>query len=234
MCGLLVSLNCDMKKRIGVVSIFFVTAVCVLVPWGVRNYRVCGAIIPVSGAGGYVLYQGNSADATGGTGGMNERGVDYQDPKEAPKNLTEIQQDSYLRGLAVDFIKKNPGRFVELALIKFWNMWRPYHADTRMISKIVMCASYVPIVVLALAGFLLSLKEWRRHLVFYLLLAYYIGVHMILLGLIRYRYPMEPLLVIYGAYTVDVCLGQYCRSAGSRGAVSNRHSGSEVVASDVH
>jgi 4-amino-4-deoxy-L-arabinose transferase-like glycosyltransferase len=193
------SIDAASKRKIKYLAVFLLVLAATLTPWIYRNYSIFKKFIPVTIHSGDLLYKGNSPEATGGSGGFHTRGIDFIDAPAVP-GLNEYERDQHLKQRAIAYMKNNPGRCVELALIKFWNMWRPYHTDTRSISKLVMCCTYVPIVFFALVGMCFSLRWWRRYLLFYLLFAYYIGVHMVLIGIIRYRYPMEPFLIIFAAY----------------------------------
>jgi len=216
--GLYAAFSVRPAERIAYIMIVIAAVMIMLFPWVYRNYQIFRGVIPGTNVSGYLLYMGNSPGATGGSGGFHARGVDFFDVS-IPPGLNEYEKDRYLKREAVAFIKENPKRAAELALLKFWNMWRPYHAGTRPVSKVIMCCSYVPIVVFACIGVLFSLRDWRRYLLFYLLFAFYIGVHMVLIGIIRYRYPVEPLLIMFCAYGVTELWRRYRAQASSRCAV---------------
>lgn len=196
---LLVVLQVSLIRRIAYVCLVALSLFLVILPWGVRNYRIFHKFIPVTIHTGDLLYKGNSPEATGGSGGFHKRGIDFVDAPDNP-GTNEYERDMFLKNKAVAYIKNNPKRCMQLACVKFWNMWRPYHTDTRFISKVVMCCSYLPIVLFAFIGIMYSMREWRKYLLFYLLLGYYAGVHMVLIGIIRYRYPMEPILILFASY----------------------------------
>jgi hypothetical protein len=106
-----------------------------------------------------------------------------------------------------DYIKQNPGRFIELAITKFVRFWRlwPYASDyATPLYVAVSLLSFAP--VLALALVYLALWGWRDRAVIapvVLLAAYLTAVHMVLAASARYRLPLEPFLIILAASAVS-------------------------------
>ncbi len=84
-------------------------AALVVAPWTYRNYLVLGAPILVATNGGDNLYRANNPLATGGWTPYGA--VDLG-------SLDEVAQDKKGRRLAVEWIKANPGRFLELLVEK--------------------------------------------------------------------------------------------------------------------
>lgn len=99
------------QKRVGFAQALLVVlgAALVVAPWTYRNYLVFDTPILVATNGGDNLYRANNSLATGG---WTQRGeVDLG-------NLDEVAQDKEGRRLAVEWIKSNPGRFLDLLVEK--------------------------------------------------------------------------------------------------------------------
>lgn len=79
-------------------------AVLVVMPWTLRNYRLFGAVIPVSANSGQPLFVGNNPEATGGYIPVERRYAD----------LDEVSFDRFARRTALNWIGENPRRFLAL------------------------------------------------------------------------------------------------------------------------
>ncbi|ENO78169.1 glycosyltransferase family 39 protein [Thauera sp. 63] len=99
------------QKRIGFAQALLVVlgAALVVAPWTYRNYMVFDTAVLVATNGGSNLYRANNSLATGGYTPRGE--VDLS-------GLDELAQDKEGRRLAVEWIKANPGPFVDLLVEK--------------------------------------------------------------------------------------------------------------------
>ena len=90
----------------------------VLVPWAVRNSHVFGETVLISTNGGATLLTGNNPSADGS--------YMENDPLVAQRNFSvrdQVEADRRARTLALNWIKENPGRFVQLMPRKIWHLW---------------------------------------------------------------------------------------------------------------
>jgi len=175
----------------------------VLTPWAIRNYVVFGVPIVGSTLSGAVLYQGNSPGATGGTDGY----LDARDfrPLNVPPTLGEVETDRAYSRAAWQFIRDEPWSLPGLAVRKFVNMWRPTYGGASFRNILLFGGSYLLVVVLALFGILRSLKAGpgKPERILLLGLAFFVGLHLIVPGMIRYRLPAEPFLILFAAQAVQ-------------------------------
>jgi len=191
------------KSIVKHLSLFVFSFLLVMLPWLVRNFIIYKEIIPTSVGSGLTLYYGNNPKATGGSGGWYRNGVDAFLPDSVNKPIFSPGYDSECRSIAVKWIKDNPGKFIKLSFAKFMNMWRPFYSDARIINKIVMSISYLPIILLAVFGILVSYNLRERLWPLYLLLGYFVLVHMATIAEIRYRYPAMYIVIIFSALAMD-------------------------------
>ncbi|MBI4982025.1 MAG: glycosyltransferase family 39 protein [Candidatus Omnitrophica bacterium] len=191
------------KSIVKHLSLFVFSFLLVMLPWLVRNFIIYKEIIPTSVGSGLTLYYGNNPKATGGSGGWYRNGVDAFLPDSVNKPIFSPGYDSECRSIAVKWIKNNPGKFIKLSFAKFMNMWRPFYSDARIINKIVMSISYLPIILLAVFGILVSYNLRERLWPLYLLLGYFVLVHMATIAEIRYRYPVMYIVIIFSALAMD-------------------------------
>jgi len=182
---------------------------CVLMsPWWLHNYRAYGAFVRLNLGGGLMLYTGNNPlNRTGGALDSD------RDPARFDNIPDPLIRDRAMWNAGADYIKQNPGSFVELAITKFVRFWRlwPYASDyATPLYVAVSLLSFAP--VLALALVYLALWGWRDRAVIapvVLLAAYLTAVHMVLAASARYRLPLEPFLIILAATTVSRSIARF-------------------------
>ena len=164
-----------------------------LAPWTARNYRVTGHVIPTTLWVGASMYDGLNPEADGGSN------MQFVERDGIYKTHTEYDADRYYREAAGKFARENPGRTVQLGLLKLWRFWNPLPNAEQFSNwyiTLALAGTFLPALVLALVGL------WRvRHLPWCWLIPlapilYFSLVHMVFVGSIRYRLPAEPPLLI--------------------------------------
>jgi 4-amino-4-deoxy-L-arabinose transferase-like glycosyltransferase len=176
---------------------------CVLMsPWWLHNYRAYGTFVRLNLGSGLMLYTGNNPlNRSGGALAID------RDPTRFDAIADPLVRDRAMWRAGAEYIKANPGRFVELATAKFMRFWRPwpYARDYATPLYVVLSLlSFAP--VLALAMVYLAVWGWRERIVIapvVLLAAYLTAVHMVLAASVRYRLPLEPFLIILAATAVS-------------------------------
>jgi hypothetical protein len=182
-----------------------------IAPWSVRNYFAFQQFVPLNTNSGYAFYWGNHPHyGTSFPGILPDDGPSYFDllPRELLE-LNEAQLDQALLKLAVGFVVDDPVRYLRLSLsrateyFKFWPA-----ADSSAISNIARVSSFG----LALPFILYGL--WRSALLFrlpnnseqrmaivllYLFAAVYTMIHLMVWTLIRYRLPVDSVLLVFAA-----------------------------------
>jgi len=200
-------------------GIIVVCVMAVISPWTIRNWQTFGEFVPVRTGSGLAMHQGNPilaasfhsssqacTDTLGpiwsATGPRDAvRQVRFDQEKEmamykrsfecvaerAPENYklyNEIQRDRFYFSEAMDFIKSEPLVFAELAFHKYLAVFN----GTRLQHAIVGW--------LALFGALLALKN-KEGVMLVLMVGAFIGPYALVApGGFRYRYPIEPLLIL--------------------------------------
>jgi len=165
--------------------------------WLASVFATSGRTVPMVIQMGQLLYEGNSEHATGGHGG-HFTWDDFVLPSDIGP-IGSIDADRRLFALAIEYMKQHPGHCMLLAMKKTWNMWRPYHFDVTPAAKWIHTCSYLALWLGALhvlARRRLPLFS-RIFCVLPLLLA--ATLHAVLIGQIRYRYPLDPFLLLLAA-----------------------------------
>jgi hypothetical protein len=181
--------------------------VILMAPWWAHNIGKYGEFVRLTLGDGVVLYSGNNPlNQSGGGVDDSTKGTDM-DRSGFIVMADPIQRNQAYRDAALAFISENPGRFVELAAIKFVRFWRlwPYAPEFETPTIIaVSLLSYGVMLVLAIV-FLWrqGLTEFRKISPILLWAAYLTLVHMITIGSVRYRLPLEPFVIIFGCRTLS-------------------------------
>ncbi|MGI6595157.1 MAG: glycosyltransferase family 39 protein [Candidatus Ratteibacteria bacterium] len=177
------------KKMFFIVLFFSIT----VSPWVIRNYVVFGKFIPGTTMGGRVFWEGNNPYSDGGP-------CRYF-PEEI-EQLPEIQRDKAYYKKTIDTIKENPSRFLWLAQNKFkrfWNIIPNASEFTSPLYRVISVFSFGIMMPFFLLGFLITLKNKKAQYIHSLFIIFTIS-HVILLGSIRYRVPLEPFYIILAVY----------------------------------
>jgi hypothetical protein len=187
--------------------------VLIMAPWWARNARVYGRFVPTALWLGASLYDGLNPAADGGSDMIPF----LRDPGIWP--LDEQDQDAELTRRAAAFARENPGRAIELAIIKLGRYWSPW-PNAQGLRSWVMAAGSAAAEVPVLGLMVLGLWDRRRDARAWVLLAgpilYFCGLHMIFASSMRYRIPGE--MPALGLATVGLARLTARRSgAGTRG-----------------
>lgn len=177
------------------VAIVLATLFLMLLPWGLRNQRVTGEFVLTTLWLGPSLYDGLNPQATG------DSDMSFYDRDNLlGQGWSEAEVDRHYREAAWAFVRNQPRRALELALLKLWRYWKPWPNADQFRNPLVTAAvavSFLPLLVLAMSG------GWRlRRRSWTLLLTagpivYFAAVHAVFVSSLRYRLPAEyPLLVL--------------------------------------
>jgi hypothetical protein len=169
-------------------------------PWWIRNATLLHAFVPFTTSSGMNLYLGNNRNNT-------DAGIDWGHDVEpdvvAKLNvLPELQRQRAYNKAALDYIRQNPGVFIRAAakrFIRFWNIV-PNAGEFRSgVYAIISIASFGSILLLALVCTARRWRYWRVLAPLYLIIGYFTFVHVVTIASLRYRFPVEPLLIIMAA-----------------------------------
>jgi hypothetical protein len=184
-----------------------------MAPWMARNYIVFDQFVLLNTNSGYAFFWGNHPIyGTKFIPILPEEMGTYLDllPKELLRqNLSEAALDSALLKLALADIFADPGRYLLLSLSRippYFQFWPT--ADAGLVSNLSRLGSFtlfLPFMLIGLARTILyKFPDWRSWLaspfaLIYLYLLVYTGIHVLTWTLIRYRLPLDALLVQFAA-----------------------------------
>jgi 4-amino-4-deoxy-L-arabinose transferase-like glycosyltransferase len=179
------------------VAAVFLPLLLVVLPWCVRNSLAFGQPMGVSNEGGLALWIGNNPRATG------ILVTDYRYYAEEGKYLfreenfaTSTDRAKAYRAAAIEFILSQPGRFLHLAFERFLQFWKIFSPRVSFAANVITATSFGSL----LPFFFLRLLShgWRRgpDLLLALLIASQTGLHTVFTSVVRYRIPVESMIIV--------------------------------------
>lgn len=187
------------ERRKGLVASALVACAlgAVILPWSVRNTLAHDRLVLLSTRGGKELWKANNPRATG---------ILYQDHAEAMENPLvsiyevpdEVDRSEMYREAALDFIRHNPQRFLQLSVVRVTQFWKVYSPRASTFENLAMVGSFG----LLMPFFLVQVarRGWRRspELLLLLSIAAMTAAHAVYPANIRYRVAIEPFVLVLG------------------------------------
>lgn len=169
--------------------------------WMIRNALVVGSLT-LSTQGPVSIWWGHNPDlATYHSGGYAE---EPPPPQPVPAHVSETElSELYWQGLRA-YLSAEPLSVVQDMPVRLWNMWRPWYGGSSVRGLLAFGGSYLVVLALGLAGFMLTLRSPPHQGVRYVQ-SYVISIalfHAIVIGEIRLRMPIEPALAIFAGIAI--------------------------------
>jgi hypothetical protein len=196
-----------------------------IIPWTVRNQRAFGTFVLLNTNAGFAFFWGNHPIygtnfipllPASGPGGYYEL-----IPKEL-LHFNEAELDKALLQRGIQFVVDDPTRFTLLSISRvreFFKFW--YSSDSSLISNISRIGSFgigLPFMLYGLWRALVSdwksrsmYEKWGIALLVLFVLGY-TGIHLLSWALIRYRLPVDAVLLVFAAFGIEKLVNQYIPS----------------------
>lgn len=171
----------------------FVGFSLLIAPWCVRNYHAHGRFVFISTKSGTELWKSTNPYATGinSLDAFDDKRIFFLDD-----SVSEADADRIYKAAALKFIRENPGRFVELAGIKFVQFWKVWSPRVSLLPNLVTLFCFGPVLLLALVGMFKFGLRPGPELLLLLVIAAFTALHMMFTSMVRYRLPIEPLCLL--------------------------------------
>jgi 4-amino-4-deoxy-L-arabinose transferase-like glycosyltransferase len=187
-------------------------------PWWIRNGELLNAFVPFTTSSALNLYLGNNAQ-------NREAGVSWASDVEpdffAQTNAIpdEIARQHVFENAALSYIKNNPAIFIHNAakkLVRFWNVI-PNAVELRSVFySLITATSFVPVLVFALICAGRRWRQWRLLAPLFMLIGYFTFVHIVTIASLRYRFPIEPLLIVLAAEPIAALIAYFRSQSQAR------------------
>jgi hypothetical protein len=119
-----------------------------------------------------------------------------------------LASDEVLGPLALDYMRRHPQRTIELFFLKLRTLFTPFtrtltvNADVSPRNRAIAAATFYPILVLAIVGAALGLRERRTPLIVYAFIASLALAYGVLNSCTRFRLPLDPYLIMLAAVAI--------------------------------
>ncbi len=175
-----------------------------LLPWTVRNYTIFHRFVLLNTNAGFAFYWANHPIYGTNFALLSGEGPSYQDliPTEL-RSLNEADMDSALLRRGIGFVWEDPGRYVLLSLSRipeYFKFWPSPESST--ISNISRVGSFGIFLPFMLYGLVLSIRRWRAYILPYLFIVVYSGIHVLSWVMIRYRLPVDAVLIPFAGLAI--------------------------------
>ncbi len=197
----------NLRQTIKTVIVVSVVAAAFILPFTIRNYIVYRDFLLLNSNAGYAMYSAQHP----------MHGTSFQAFKAAPlpTNIepfpqNEAQWDRALMQRGVVFILQEPGRYLMLSVSRIadYFMFWPSRTTTLVnnIGRVFSFGIFLPIMV---AGLWFSRQSWRQRTLLYLFIVFYTAMHLLSWSMIRYRLPVDAVLLIFAALAITVAGKRY-------------------------
>lgn len=195
------------QRRTGLLAATLIVVGCfvALLPWAWRNHTVSGHWVFTSLWSGPSLYDGLHPGATGASD------MTFVDTEDVYATMNEYDANEHYKARAIEFARQNPRRAIELAFIKAGRYLSPTLNASGFSGgpfSLVCLVWYGTFAILVVAG---NVHMPDRRAMLGLLTGPFLQfllVHMVFVGSIRYRLPVEFPLSIVAAHGLVAMVGR--------------------------
>lgn len=197
-----------------------VTALAVLSPWMIRNWRVLEQPIATTTHGGYTLWLANNpvyysevvegTDAAWGGDSLNRWQIETNQDMNKQQIRGEVAQDRWQGDKARNFIRQNPGRFMRACLYRatrFWSIWpgRPGESGLPMVVLWSIAGGYAALWFTGLVAITQAIqhRRWPMLLATGSLILGFFVVHLVYWTDARMRAPIMPAIAVLVATEIS-------------------------------
>lgn len=206
-------------------AISLVVVAALIAPWTIRNERAFGRFVLLNTNDGYVFFWANHPIY-----GTNFIPIlsDQEYQQLIPSNLRGLDEaalnDALLRQ-GIGFVIADPVRYALLSISRiksYFEFWPS--ADSGLASNLARTLSFGVLMPFMIAGLYLSVRgrrtttpwRWRMLQLMYVLMASYTAIHLLTWALVRYRLPVDAILILFAARAIDPVLARVFKTSGWR------------------
>ena len=197
--------------------LYFLTYCVIMSPWWIHNWNKYNKFVRTDLAYGYHMYAGNNFmnKSGGGVGGID---VDHSQilgyeisQRSDPSDY--IRSDKIFKQEAYNYILEDPNRFLKQYIKKFYRFWSfvPYAKEYKNLTySITSFLSFGFIFFLSIIFLLQNFKSYFYKISPLLtFLGIITAIYTLTIVSLRYRYPIEPIMIIFASFSLKRILKFY-------------------------
>jgi len=177
----------------GATVLFLGVYILSLAPWILRSSLAHKRLTLWTDVSGFTLYLGNNP-----TVNPRLKGEDWT-LKVNTALPPDVSNDKVYKDEAVRYIKAQPKIFIKNALFKLGRLWYPVYSDSPEPIKFYSGVLFIYMVLFAGMGLWGNRKRWIELLPFWGMIIYLSCINSITIASIRYRFVLEPFLLLLAA-----------------------------------
>lgn len=196
------------KEKVKYLGIPIIIIVIVFIPFIVHNYLLWHRFLLLEAQFGHVFWNGNHPD---------HNGIFSNEVFEIPSAILAMENDAEITNqllkLGIQNVLNDPINFIKLTISRlgiFFTFWPT--EDTNLMGNIMRVMSFGIMFPFALIGMWLSRSNWRKLLPVYFFFIIHTFIYAISWTMIRYRIPIDILLIPFAAYTINYILNKFTHS----------------------
>ena len=200
----------ESRKKLPMIVIPIAMIAIAVLPLTIRNYMLWERFLLLEAQFGHVLWNGNHL---GHQGNFHPFRV-FDIPADVLALKNDVDITNTLLRMGIQGIFDNPMNFIQLTasrLREFFLFWPTVQSTLE--ANILRVLSFGLIFPFAVVGVLANLRRIRELAPVYLFIIMHIGIYAVTWTMIRYRIPIDPLLIMFASYTIVVIYN----------SITNRH-----------
>jgi hypothetical protein len=193
-------------------------------PWTVRNFQAFGRVVLLNTNAGYAFFWANHPIHGDDFIAILPGGVYEQLIPRDLRQLDEAALDQALLLEGTRFVLADPGRYIRLSLSRikdFFQFWPS--PESGIASNYARVLSFGVCLPLMLFGLILTVAErqsvgtrrWQAIVLLYLFIAWYTLIHLASWALVRYRLPVDAVLLPFAALALIDLAGRVLGRSGT-------------------
>jgi 4-amino-4-deoxy-L-arabinose transferase-like glycosyltransferase len=215
-----------LKRRLQKAAVIWAVTLAMASPWMVRNYMVFHTPRIATTDTSLVFWAANAKSWLDGS--VMEQKLPPREFKERFhefEGLSEIERDKWFLRDALKTVGENKEAYFKRVFERIWLIWKPFPYVPKWgalpAAKFAfMLLTFGPILGFFLASVWVLRREWRKLALSYMLIVGVTGSLALVHGVSRYRVPLEPLLIVQGAYVMALVWDRYRKKAPAAPAVT--------------
>jgi len=170
-----------------------------VVPFTIRNYNLWGQFLLLESQLGHVFWNGNHPESFGNFHPFKV----FDIPVEVLASQNDAQITNQLLVMGINNVLNDPLLFISLTISRlreFFKFWPTSYST--ILANFLRVFSFGIMWPFAAARIWLSKAHWRKLLPLYLFMFIHTSVYAVSWTMIRYRIPLDAILIIFAAFTV--------------------------------